>query len=309
MPVSTSAHLTHCSALIITLNPASVLDVGCGFGTWGFLCRTFLDVMPGRVQRDEWQVRIDGVEFFEPYIQQHQRWLYNDLIIGDIQDVVQRLDSYELIVAGDVIEHIEKGQAQQVLDALYARARRALIVNIPLAGDWDHPEAHGNPAELHRSQWTEEDFSRFPHDRKIFQMGCGTYGVFYLPKGGDAEARVHQLLNNAESLAAQDRIDEALDMVRQAKRLGSARRETVFMMADLFLRANLAQDAVDELAAAWQADPSFHEAELMRAKLLASLARREEAGLCLSELLGHEGLPGKIEEQARALLANMQGAG
>ena len=66
MPVSTSVHLSHCLANIIRLEPRSILDVGCGFGTWGFLCRTYLDVFLERVQPEDWQVRIDGIEFSSP---------------------------------------------------------------------------------------------------------------------------------------------------------------------------------------------------------------------------------------------------
>ena len=51
MPVSTPVHLSHCLNHIIQLSPQSVLDVGCGFGMWGFLCRTYLDAFCERVYK------------------------------------------------------------------------------------------------------------------------------------------------------------------------------------------------------------------------------------------------------------------
>ena len=50
MPVSTPVHISHCLGRIIGLNPEPVLDVGCGFGLWGFLCREYLDVWNGWVE-------------------------------------------------------------------------------------------------------------------------------------------------------------------------------------------------------------------------------------------------------------------
>ncbi|MCX5758003.1 MAG: class I SAM-dependent methyltransferase, partial [Candidatus Hydrogenedentes bacterium] len=153
MPVSTSVHISHCIQHIIAINPSSVLDVGCGFGLWGFLCRMQLDVANGRVRPETWQARIDGIEYFEPYIQAHQRALYSSLCIGDIRELADELEPYDLMIAGDVLEHLDKGEGEVVRDRLYAKARMALMVNIPLGAGWEHPEAYGNPQELHRSVW------------------------------------------------------------------------------------------------------------------------------------------------------------
>ena len=51
MPVIIHIQLTHCINKIIQLQPKSVLDVGCGFGKWGYLCREYLDVFPGSPTR------------------------------------------------------------------------------------------------------------------------------------------------------------------------------------------------------------------------------------------------------------------
>ncbi|MEA3366400.1 MAG: class I SAM-dependent methyltransferase, partial [Candidatus Hydrogenedentes bacterium] len=191
MPVSTSVHISHCLTYIINLNPRSVLDVGCGFGMWGFLSRMYLDVYQGRVQPDQWTTRIDRLELFEPYIQEHHRTLYSSIQIGDIRDLAPELDTYDLIIAGDVIEHLEKDEGDEVLDLLYDRAEKALLVNIPMGEGWEHPEQYGNPGELHRSQWAVEDFLRFPSIHKEFQLPCGKYGSFYCPKDCDSHARLN----------------------------------------------------------------------------------------------------------------------
>ena len=95
MPVSTPVHLSHCLNHIIQLSPQSVLDVGCGFGMWGFLCRTYLDAFCERVYKKDWRVRIDGIEYFEPYILEHQRARYDSIQIGDIRDLIANIEPYE----------------------------------------------------------------------------------------------------------------------------------------------------------------------------------------------------------------------
>lgn len=270
MPISTSVHISHCLGLIIALNPKSVLDVGCGFGMWGFLCRTYLDVMYERVQPSEWQVRIDGLESFEPYIQDHHRALYSSILIADIRAVAATLDSYELIIAGDVIEHLDKHDGELVLEHLYDRAEKALLVNIPLGEGWDHPMRHDNPGELHRSLWTAEDFAAYPAAWKAFDLPCGQYGVFYCPKDVSREERIQGLLFAANRYDAQGNLSWAARQLRRAHALDPNNREVVFGLADVLIRSGMPKEGAAILAEYVAASPADHDA----ASLLATLRRR-----------------------------------
>lgn len=303
MPVSTPIHLPHCLALIVGLQPKSVLDIGLGFGTWGFLCRTHLDVFPGRVQPEAWQTRIDGVELFEPYIQAHQRALYDNIRIADVRQAVQDIDSYDLIIAGDVIEHLDKEDACEVLDALYAKAKRALLVNIPI-GDtgWEHGENHGNPGELHRSAWFPEDFQAYPNCYQDFALPNGAYGVFWCPKENlPAGARYEGLLAAANYALEVGRPLRALKLARKAQVLSPTDPFGAVMLANLELEHGTVEAALRVLEASLTADAASHGNYLLFAQLQAKLGQRAAACATLERLRALPGVAAEILAQADAL--------
>lgn len=302
MPVSTSVHISHCLRYIINLRPQSILDIGCGFGMWGFLGRMYLDVAEERVQPDQWRVRIDGIELFEPYIQAHQRALYSSIAIGDIRELAPNLDRYELIIAGDVIEHLEKDEGERVIEHLYDKAMRALMVNIPLGEGWDHPERHGNPGELHRSQWYPEDFYPYPNVAEHFELPAGAYGSFFCPKDCSIEARVEGLLLAAERQLSLNRADHALECLRKGNALMPGHRDTALALVDILLKQKQTDAAVIALRNAVEADPDFHYAYIALAKILRATQRWSEGEVFARKLLARTGVPPETRAEAEALL-------
>lgn len=303
MPVSSSVQISHCLQYIVALNPKSVLDIGCGFGLWGFLCREYLDVWNMRVQPEHWQARIDGVELWEPYIQSHQRSIYNNIYIRDVREILPELDEYDLVIAGDVIEHLDKPDAERVLDGLYAKARQALIVNIPLTGNWDHPICHGNPGELHRSQWVPEDFAAFPHVFQEFKLPCGEYGSFYCPKDCPTEARVGGLHHAAKRRADQGDLAGAVRALQQVEALQPMDASVPLELADLQIQCSDLAGAVHTLGGALQRMPAYHYARLTLARLLAATGDRAAAAREAQQLLLAADLPEEMRAQAEQLLA------
>jgi predicted TPR repeat methyltransferase len=302
MPVSSSVQISHCLQYVVALNPKSVLDIGCGFGLWGFLCREYLDVWNLRVQPHEWETRIDGVELWEPYIQPHQRYLYNNIYVRDVRDILPELEEYDLIIAGDVIEHLDKPDAERVLDALYEKARRALIVNIPLTGNWDHPICHGNPGELHRSQWEADDFAAFPHAFQEFALPCGEYGSFYCPKDCPPEARAAGLQHAAQRRNAQGNRDGAIRALRQLELLQPEDPAVPLELVDLLVQAGELADAIATLRGLLQRAPDFHFARLTLARLFAAKGDRAAAQLEAQNLLLTPGLSEEFRVSAGQLL-------
>src|SRR5580765_520709 len=96
--------------LIRQMRPQSILDVGIGFGKWGHLFREYTDILesendPERYQRQNWKVRIDGIEGFPAYVTDMHRFLYDDIHIGNACDLIPALPlNYDLIFLGDIIE-------------------------------------------------------------------------------------------------------------------------------------------------------------------------------------------------------------
>lgn len=304
MPVSIHIQLTHCLNKIIQLQPRSVLDVGCGFGKWGYLCREYLDVFPGRPFPEQWTTRIDGIEFFEPYIMQHQRFLYSNILIGDVRDLCKTIDEYDLIIAGDVIEHMFKDEAEQVLETLYSRAKKLLIVNIPLGEGWIHPEEYGNPAELHRSEWYLEDFEPFRAEFTTYGLASGLqYGCFFCGKGHATEDRISGYLVAADFYGKRKDTDNALRYANRALGLDPGNTNAICYLADLQLNTGALEPALETLSRGVAANPGFSLGRIYLAKILDSRGRTDEACAQMHALLASDGADARCRAEAEQWLA------
>jgi hypothetical protein len=140
MPSSTWVHITTFCDEINKLQPQKILDVGIGFGRWGFLAREVLDVFRGRYFYPDWRVKIDGVEIFGAYIQQHHHIFYNTIFLTDaktnLEELIQVFNKdgkkpYDLIIFGDVLEHFEKEEALYLLGLALVLSEK-VFVGIPL---------------------------------------------------------------------------------------------------------------------------------------------------------------------------------
>jgi hypothetical protein len=164
MPSSRPSLISPVIELIRKINPSSILEVGVGFGKWGFLFREYLDIWNMRYRREEWRVRIDGIEVFDYYITDIQRRVYDNIYLKSAEDVIDELIDYDLIFLGDVIEHFEKQSGVEFLRKCWSKSKKAIVITTPV-----NPSPQGvvfdNPYEKHRSFWQYEDF------RDIFRSG------------------------------------------------------------------------------------------------------------------------------------------
>jgi hypothetical protein len=157
MPTSTWKNIETFVAIVVQTGAQSLLDIGVGNGKWGFLFREYADVWSERFLKTQWKTTVDGIEIYEPYVQDHQRAVYTNILVGDAVTLVPTLGSYDLIMAADVIEHIQKEKATALLEQLKAKARIALVTSIPLGAEWLGPRPFENPHESHLSAWTSHD--------------------------------------------------------------------------------------------------------------------------------------------------------
>jgi len=144
---------------IIKTKPETVLDVGIGYGKYGFLIRDFIEVHKDRVYPEQWQIKIDGIEIWEPFIKR-LFWLkifYDDLYFGDAYDLIDDMENYDLIILGDVIEHMDKKRGQILLEKCIKKAKKCCILSIPI-GNWLHNKiVADNPYEEHKSIWYSKE--------------------------------------------------------------------------------------------------------------------------------------------------------
>ena len=303
MPVSIQFQITPCVSKIIGVQPKSVLDVGCGFGKWGYLCREYLDAFHGRFRPEDWTTRIDGVEFFEPYILDHQRALYSNIMIGDIRDLIDGLDDYDLIIAGDVIEHLHKDEAEVIVEKLYNKARKMLIVNIPLGTGWDHPEQYGNTAELHRSEWYQEDFAPYSDEFAHFELPTGIkYGAFFCEKPRSVEDRAAGLATAGNFYLGRREIEVAERYARRAIALAPNRPEGTLVLANLQIEQGNIQEALRSLEAGVESNPADCMLRLYLAQLHHSLGNKMGAMDLVTAVLATPGLHEEQRRDAEALL-------
>jgi hypothetical protein len=160
MPSSRYEHISDVMSLLVRLGPSSFLDVGCGFGRWGFLVREWGDVIYERFQKEQWKVRIEAVEVFQPYLAPHQHYIYDQIHVTTIEEYAKTMPRFDVIYMGDVLEHLEKSRGEALLTDLFAKCDQALIIAAPLGDEWPQGAVCGNPYEAHRATWSKKDLRR-----------------------------------------------------------------------------------------------------------------------------------------------------
>lgn len=138
---------------------ATILDVGACDGKW----RTLLDEFSN----------MDAVEIFPPSAEAIKT-MYRNVICSDIDGL--NYGPYDLIIFGDVIEHMTVEKAQRVLS--YAKLRcKDMIVGVP----YRYPQGpmYGNEYERHiQDDLTEELFMTRYKGLSIL-IGSYNYGYFH----------------------------------------------------------------------------------------------------------------------------------
>lgn len=126
----------------------SVLDVGCGESSP--LCELALPI------------DLVGVDAHGPTIERatsrgcHQRYE-----LADVRTILDRFgpDSFDAVVALDVIEHLEKEDGWALVEAMEVVARYRVVIFTP-NGFLEQEAFDGNSAQVHRSGWSAIEFSR-----------------------------------------------------------------------------------------------------------------------------------------------------
>ena len=124
----------------------SYLDIGCGKGKWGYLLKTSHKPPSYIVGGD---IDLNNLR----YAKKHK--IYDDVVLLDGRHLPFRDDSFDIVLAIEIIEHMEKIEGQKLLDEAERVSRERVIVSTPLLGAryW-YSEKH------HISKWTVGDLRR-----------------------------------------------------------------------------------------------------------------------------------------------------
>ena len=144
MPYSDPANKDWTIEQILRVPPTTVLDVGAGAGVYADLLRPAL---PG--------MHITALEPWQPYIWRFALLgKYDAVTMRDVR-TVDYFD-YDLVIFGDVLEHMSKDDALAVWDKVSQQARRA-VISIPII-HYPQGEEEGNPYEVHvKDDWTTSE--------------------------------------------------------------------------------------------------------------------------------------------------------
>jgi len=156
MPTSHPSIISPVAQKILELKPKTVLDIGVGFGKWGALAREYTDIWAWRFYRNEWRTQIDGIEVHKEY--KSPNWdNYNRICIGLAETILPTLETYDLIIFLEVLEHIDKATALEFLKEVFKHTKIALIsyTNSPQSNVRD------NDYEEHVSTWEQYELEQF----------------------------------------------------------------------------------------------------------------------------------------------------
>jgi len=189
MPTSYFKQIPLIIELALKLNPVSILDIGIGFGKWGFLFREYLDINSFLFKespaydpegyrnknyiykdKENWKRTIDGIEVAAEYVGTIQNLIYNKIFIGNIEEIADSLNTYDLIICGDIIEHIEKEKGKGLVKKLYQKSNDAIIIATP-AYFIPQGSIFDNIHESHKSFWIESDFKEYKFTQFYYRSG------------------------------------------------------------------------------------------------------------------------------------------
>jgi hypothetical protein len=122
---------------------STIVDMGACDGKWKSLLPEYKNM--------------DAVEVYEPNLQ--NLWLYREVFHEDAREF--KYDWYDLIIFGDIVEHMTPDEARKMLE--YARPRcKDMIIAVPFL--YEQGAIYGNPYEVHvQDDLTAENFEeRYP---------------------------------------------------------------------------------------------------------------------------------------------------
>lgn len=129
-----------------TAKKESVLDIGCGVGFWGYFIRR-------KKRENDYLV---GIDIHKPYLNLAKRLhVYDELVLCDASKLAFKADSFNLVLASEVIEHLPKHKGMELLTDIERICKGRSIITSPHGY---FPQDSSIESQLHRSQWYVKDF-------------------------------------------------------------------------------------------------------------------------------------------------------
>jgi trans-aconitate methyltransferase len=147
------------------IKPLVVYDAGVGDGFYGQLIRYMYPETP---------IHLVGIELNSKWLNHCQQLnIYTQLYLADIAKYLGNDVTGDLIIFGDVLEHLNKPEMEYTLEQAVSKFKW-VIINGPVGFQ---EQTHEDPEELHRCGITKEaDLSKYNiieyHEQKQHMMNC-----------------------------------------------------------------------------------------------------------------------------------------
>lgn len=146
MPYSSPEGKPWAKAIYDEVLPLTVVDVGPGAGRWKSLLAQ---------EGSHWT----AVEIFAPYVSKFKlRKFYDEIVVDDVCNLPTETFDVDLVILGDVIEHIERERAVPLLDRIKTVADNILLAT-PVV-DYPQGPVMNNVHETHVDQWDKEQMDQ-----------------------------------------------------------------------------------------------------------------------------------------------------
>ena len=154
---------------VLELNPRTIVDVGAGAGTYSHLLRPFLP-----------ETIFTAIEIYPKNISQYNlNDLYDQVLCMDVRDVSTFGKETDLVIFGDVLEHMGRDDAMFVWN-LARRDVKYGIISMPII-HYPQGEVDGNVHETHVvDDWN--NLKIFESFRDIKECRLGDVTGAYLAK-------------------------------------------------------------------------------------------------------------------------------
>jgi len=131
----------------------SVLDLSCGKNSPIQYCNIPYSV---------------GVEIFQPYLEESKKKkIHTKYIKKDIKKLSFKSNSFDAVIALDVLEHLRKEDGYELIERMEIWARKKIIIFTPHGYTFQDDYNH-NPFQIHKSGWQIEDLQKLGF--KVFGM-------------------------------------------------------------------------------------------------------------------------------------------
>lgn len=150
-------------------NARTVLDIGCGDGS-----------LMMKINHDN-KYHVTGVDLYKPYLKKAKATgVYRQIISSDIRKIKFKAKSFDVVIASQVIEHLNKKDALNLIKKMEKITKKRLILATPNGFvEYDPFEGgDGNSLQEHKSGWETEEMEKMGY--RVYGQGVG---FIYKPNG------------------------------------------------------------------------------------------------------------------------------